>query len=207
MGRPRSSEKGAQEKMQDSFWVLLEAKPYAQISVSDITRESGLNRSAFYYHYSGIPELADDAIAALYGKAGVAQFVGQMLRSPDDAASLSEYGVHLADTEYQQCIRKLALISGPHGSNGLIRQLKDFIIEIWLSLLGIDADSLAVDQQVTLEFAASGILGVLGKAPTLFDGGQTSWILQSHLPGAIAQLVNSLKHAGATRATGDAKAD
>lgn len=48
MGRPKAEEAGARERMRDAFWTLLERKPYDQITVSDVTRTSGLNRSAFY---------------------------------------------------------------------------------------------------------------------------------------------------------------
>ena len=195
MGRPKSSERTAPQKMQTAFWKLLEAKSYTQISVSDITRLSGLNRSAFYYHYTSIPELADDAIAALYKESDVASFIVHLIREPDDAEAITDYGKRMNDPTYRDCIHKITLIAGPHGSAGLVRQLKDFVIDVWLSSLGITTDSLTPVQRITAEFAASGILGMLGTARIYLDsaGFNAEWLGQSPVPRTVSQLVHSLQ--------------
>lgn len=195
MGRPKATERSATEKMRQAFWHLLEAKPYTQITVSDITRTSGLNRSAFYYHYTSIPELADDAIASLYEESDVAAFIIHLIRQPDDAEAIGDYGRRITDPEYRACIRKLTLIAEPHGSAGLVRQLKDFVIDVWLSSLGITAESLTPVRRVTAEFAASGILGMLSSAQTLLESKDLDpdWISQSPVPRTVSRLVHSLK--------------
>ena len=195
MGRPKADEQGAPEKMQQTFWRLMEVKSYAQITVSDITRESGLNRSAFYYHYTSIPELADDAIAALYAKSNVATFIIHLIRQPDDVDAISDYGKRLTDPEYLDCIHKLMLIAGPHGSAGLVRQLKNFVIDIWLSSIGVTPETLNPAQRITAEFAASGILGMLSSVQGMLESKtfDPDWISQSPVPRTVSQLVHSLK--------------
>ncbi|MBT1179450.1 TetR/AcrR family transcriptional regulator [Bifidobacterium vespertilionis] len=194
MGRPKSGDVSATQKMQETFWQLLAAKPYDQITVSDITRTSGLNRSAFYYHYANIPELADDAIAALYAKTAVSTFIARIIHSPTDATAEEGYIRFISDQDYLASARKVILIAGPHSTPGLVRQLKDFIIEVWLRILMIDPKTLDDVQRVTLEFAVSGILGIFGWAPSAGNPRDIAPLIrQSHIPETIAQLVNSLK--------------
>ena len=65
MARPKygRGDARAREKLIDTFWDLLEAEPYTHMSVREICRESGLNKNTFYYHFSDLDELADEAVA------------------------------------------------------------------------------------------------------------------------------------------------
>lgn len=194
MGRPKSDEKTAPEKMQDAFWKLLEQKPYAQITISDVTRASGLNRSAFYYHYNNVPELADDAIAAMYEKQGVITLITRLIRASEDPEVLQAYDDFITRPEYQSTVHKMSLIAGPHGSAGLSRQLKDYIIGAWITLFKLDKAKLDAGQQLVLEFASSGILGLFGKTSSIFTAQGIESIKRSPLPETISRLLNSLKN-------------
>ncbi|MBT1174718.1 TetR/AcrR family transcriptional regulator [Bifidobacterium sp. LC6] len=194
MARPKTGEQGAPEKMQDALWQLLELKPYAQITISDVTRLSGLNRSAFYYHYGNIPELADDAIASIYGDPDITAFIAHIIQQDEGTDAIRDYAIaSIASPQRIASIRRLALIAGPHGSTGLANQLKTHVIEIWLATLGRDPATLNPGQHILLEFASSGMLGVLAKAPEVFTPSNIEWLSHSVLPTIIAQLINSLK--------------
>lgn len=193
MGRPKSGDASAPQRMQDAFWRLLEAKPYARITVSDVTRESGLNRSAFYYHYASIPELADDAIASIYDDPAVIAFIAGMIRSPGDDALFDRAERFAASGRYRNMMGRIALIAGPHGSAGLARQLKDFIVGIWLGLLGVDRAALDPAQRIILEFAASGILGAIGAEAATFTPETVAALRRSQMPQIVAQMVDSLR--------------
>lgn len=41
----------------DTFWELLDEKPYSKITVRDIVERCHINRNTFYYHFEGIPSL------------------------------------------------------------------------------------------------------------------------------------------------------
>ena len=43
----------------DTFWQLLEEKPYNKITVQDIVDRCQVNRNTFYYHFQDIPSLAE----------------------------------------------------------------------------------------------------------------------------------------------------
>ena len=46
----------------DTFWELLEEKPYSKITVKDIVNSCQINRNTFYYHFHDIPDLLEYAI-------------------------------------------------------------------------------------------------------------------------------------------------
>lgn len=46
----------------DTFWQLLEEKPYNKITVQDIVDRCHVNRNTFYYHFQDIPSLAENSV-------------------------------------------------------------------------------------------------------------------------------------------------
>lgn len=49
---------------------LLERQPLSKITVSDITREAGLNRHTFYYHFRNVDDLIAFSVTDLIDSAG-----------------------------------------------------------------------------------------------------------------------------------------
>ena len=50
------------EIIKNTFWELLEEKPYNKITVQDIVNRCRVNRNTFYYHFQDIPTLMIDSI-------------------------------------------------------------------------------------------------------------------------------------------------
>lgn len=46
----------------DTFWQLLEERPYNKITVKDIVDCCQINRNTFYYHFHDIPELLESTL-------------------------------------------------------------------------------------------------------------------------------------------------
>ncbi|PJM75865.1 TetR/AcrR family transcriptional regulator [Bifidobacterium simiarum] len=193
MPRPKLNDRSAPEKMQQAFWTLLETKQYDRITVNDIARTSGINRGSFYYHYGNIAELAEDAIAAIYESPEVLDFITWIIhRSEDDIASLRL--TRLLDMpQFRSSIQRIALVLGPHGSPALTRQFKDYVIGMWMTVFGIDADVLDVSQQLTVEFIASGITGIFGRISEVAFEGDLDALNRLPIPGIVVQLLASLR--------------
>ena len=68
MPRPRRDSEilPAKERLENAFWELLSEREYRKITVTDIVRTADVNRNSFYYHFTGLPELADSAIPVSY---------------------------------------------------------------------------------------------------------------------------------------------
>ncbi|NEG96602.1 TetR family transcriptional regulator [Bifidobacterium sp. SMB2] len=205
MPRPRAEEQPATKKMQEAFWVLLEHKPYPKITVSDVTRTSGLNRTAFYYHYTNIAELAEDAIYGIYEDQGLIAFITRLIRKVNDLDLRDEYTRFVTTPEYRRNIHRVALITGPHGSTSLAKQLRDFIIDTWLELMGLDRTRLNPGQNIVLEFTSNGILGVISNAEAMFNEEGARWVARTQLPETVSKLINSLKDLGEDDATTDGR--
>ena len=54
--------KRTKELLTDTFWELLDEKPYSKITVKDIVNRCDVNRNTFYYHFQDIPSLMINSI-------------------------------------------------------------------------------------------------------------------------------------------------
>lgn len=70
-------ERSAVEKIHDAYVKLCETKPYNKIKVSEIIAIAGINRTTFYKHYAGMPDL----ILSVYHR-----YIKAILAVPDDMA-------------------------------------------------------------------------------------------------------------------------
>ena len=50
------------ELIVDTFWEILEEKPYSKITVQEIADRCQVNRNTFYYHFQDIPTLAANSV-------------------------------------------------------------------------------------------------------------------------------------------------
>ncbi|RHM60484.1 MULTISPECIES: TetR/AcrR family transcriptional regulator [Coprobacillaceae] len=51
-----------EEAIIESFWQLLEEKPFNKITVQNIVERCEVNRNTFYYHFQDIPTLAQQSV-------------------------------------------------------------------------------------------------------------------------------------------------
>ena len=127
MPRPRRDSEilPAKERLENAFWELLAERNYHKITVTDIVRVADVNRNSFYYHFSGLPELADSAILHAVENTPIPSRPGANF-NPDD-----EWRKHitalLRDPDQRQRLDRLALLAGPHSSPELIESLRDFV--------------------------------------------------------------------------------
>lgn len=60
MNRSKSKYFNTAQKMDEALFALIEKKDFEFITVKDICREAGVNRSTFYLHYETIGDLLDE---------------------------------------------------------------------------------------------------------------------------------------------------
>ncbi|MFQ7378363.1 MAG: TetR/AcrR family transcriptional regulator [Bifidobacterium pseudocatenulatum] len=169
MPRPRRDSEilPAKERLENAFWELLSEREYNKITVTDIVRAADVNRNSFYYHFSGLPELADSAILHAVENTPMPGVPGRDF-DPD-----VEWRKHvtalLRDPEQRQRLDRLALLAGPHSSPELVSSLKEFGRLTMISVLGLDADSLDLKTDLMLDFTVGGMLAVLQRWPKLHE--------------------------------------
>lgn len=169
MPRPRRDSEilPAKDRLENAFWELLSEREYNKITVTDIVRTADVNRNSFYYHFSGLPELADSAILHAVENTPMPGVPGRDF-DPD-----TEWRKHvtalLRDPERRQRLDRLALLAGPHSSSELVSSLKEFGRLTMISVLGLDADNLDLKTDLMLDFTVGGMLAVLQRWPKLHE--------------------------------------
>ena len=169
MPRPRRDSEilPAKERLENAFWELLSERENNKITVTDIVRTADVNRNSFYYHFSGLPELADSAILHAVEDTPMPGVPGRDF-NPD-----TEWRKHvtalLRDPEQRQRLDRLALLAGPHSSPELVSSLKEFGRLTMISVLGLDADNLDLKTDLMLDFTVGGMLAVLQRWPKLHE--------------------------------------
>lgn len=155
MPRPRRDSEilPAKERLENAFWELLSEREYNKITVTDIVRTADVNRNSFYYHFSGLPELADSAILHAVENTPMPGMPGRDF-DPD-----TEWRKHvtalLRDPEQRQRLDRLALLAGPHSSPELVSSLKEFGRLTMISVLGLNADNLDLKTDLMLDFTVA----------------------------------------------------
>lgn len=169
MPRPRRDSEilPAKERLENAFWELLSEREYNKITVTDIVRTADVNRNSFYYHFSGLPELADSAILHAVENTPMPGMPG---RDFDPDTEWRKYVTALLrDPEQRQRLDRLALLAGPHSSPELVSSLKEFGRLTMISVLGLNADNLDLKTDLMLDFTVGGMLSVLQRWPKLHE--------------------------------------
>lgn len=77
----------------DTFWKLLEEKPYNKITVQDIVDHCQVNRNTFYYHFQDIPTLTMNSIE---------RWTEQVIKNNAEQGSTTSCLVYMA----QECTKR-----------------------------------------------------------------------------------------------------
>ncbi len=166
MPRPRRDPKFCRHGTTFGECVLgAPATTYGKITVTDIVREGGLNRNSFYYHFSGLPELADATIMHAVESIPI---MGQHHRCRESVAGMA---AHMHRGVQRPQMRKqfdhLALLAGPHSTIELTEALRDFIRLTLLGNFDLDYDRIDLSTRILLDFTVGGIVGVLRDWPNI----------------------------------------
>lgn len=155
MARPKYAvgDQTAKEKLAAAFWRLLADKPYAKLSALDVVREAGINKNTFYYHYTGIDDMAADAVDSTLDPTTLLATLSS-LRSVNPVTT----PMH---TPLDANLDRLCLVAGEHSTPALRLLLKNALRSAWCEALGIDQSQLELQQQIALEFALGGVLEVM----------------------------------------------
>lgn len=161
MGRPRKDEVGptAKERMQLAFWDELALNAYHKITVSAIVQRAGVNRNAFYYHYSDMNALARDAIQHELENGDVPHALVMTLQAPPDALE-NALSARLHDGLVPARIERALLLCGPHSTPELLGILRNALRIAWLDIVGVDENALSPADRLSLDFLLGGVLAL-----------------------------------------------
>lgn len=167
MPRPRRDSEilPARERLENAFWMLLGERPFAKITVTDVVREAQVNRNSFYYHFSGLPELADSAIMHEVERIPLPP---APTPTTDPIAAWAHFCSSLVQNqESMQILDHLAILLGPHSNRELNDALRDFLRLTLMSLFHLTPATMDTRMQLLLDFTVGGILSILRQWPSV----------------------------------------
>ncbi len=154
MSRPRkdSGLPEARQRLIDAFWELLQENYFHKITVGAVAERAGCNRGTFYYHFSDMEELAAFAIEyELMGENSIASTTFQLIMDVDTDEVLCD----------PELFDRIWLLMGKGGSTMVEGKVKEIVSDVWRAVLCDGDDDLEVGTYLILEYAVSGLLGML----------------------------------------------
>ena len=156
--------------MQTALLDLCREREYADLSVSDITEASGINRSTFYQHYADKEALLADALDG-FVESAAAQIEAEKLNAPDadPRAMIQKFLEHVRENA-----ALYRTVLGPTGSLVIVANLRERVIALALS--GLSQAPRQTDSP-PLNIVAAGIAGS-------FISVVREWLSMKPLPSA-----------------------
>ncbi len=185
MPRPRKDQEGpsAVERMEAAFWDTLAEKPYSQITVSEIAKRAHVNKNAFYYHFSGLFDLASQSISNTLPR-DLARILLMSEEGPEDATKGFIEEIR-RNPELEEDANKVLLLVGKNGSHELVNVLKDLIMNAWLDLFDLSNEELSFETRTIIKFTLGGLIEVLSDEEILKP---YETPIQAALQGGIADF-------------------
>ncbi len=75
----------------NALMKLVAEKSFATLTIQDVTRMAGINRTTFYLHYSGLHELLEDCARSLFGQMRNEIYANKILKAQQESASLAPF--------------------------------------------------------------------------------------------------------------------
>lgn len=183
MGRPKRTEQlPAPIKIETAFWHLLGKKEYSDITIQNIADTAGVNRNAVYYHYENVDDVAKHALQNFLHTELVDRFIRQML------SCICQDGFMRMDEAYMHEIEKIQLCAKSN-SKYLNQMLKDSIKDKWFQELNIDESKLCEMELLSIEFALSGVIAVLGSDAVMQNPGLMLKMPETEMGRAAIQML------------------
>lgn len=79
------------EMLRKALMKLAAKKSLASLTIQDVTRQAGLNRTTFYLHYAGLHELLEDCTRALFEEMRAGIYANKTLHFPADTTALEPF--------------------------------------------------------------------------------------------------------------------
>ena len=161
MVRPRCDAPGpnAAERLIDAFWEMLARMPYGSITISGISREAKVSPNTLYYHFDGILDIAQTAIASELSDEVADAIVDQTEKKGIVLARL------LGDPRNATRAERIRLVAAS-GSSQLTSMLVDMLKQKWCALAGIAPGELSFEEELDLDFIYGGVVVVLASYRT-----------------------------------------
>ncbi|MCD8326466.1 MAG: TetR/AcrR family transcriptional regulator [Lachnospiraceae bacterium] len=139
----------------DAFWALAQEKPIRKITVNELTRRAGYNRSTFYEYFTDTDDLLSYAEKELLEE--TRQTILRIL--PEDSASGNLFQTNLFSIIFAAMNEKMYILMGPNGDPGFLPTIKTELVPLVLPHIPISTDTPNFDYLIG--FVSSAMFGLL----------------------------------------------
>jgi AcrR family transcriptional regulator len=153
-------------------------------------RRAGVNHNTFYYYFENLDSMA----ARLLTENLVPELPARLLTQFPASVDLGQI---TGDADLMLHFRRMCLLVGPHGAAWMTDRVKQAVMEIWLTTLGLARSNLNRAEAITLTWIVGGVVAVLGQYGQDLDPTQLGPVIQGPLGrGVFAALAQLKDHQG-----------
>jgi len=138
---------------QQAFWKLYKQKGIERISVSELVKTAGYNRSTFYEYFTNIRDLLDRLEDSLLEEISE-QIINHIENDLNDKDA-----IRLLATLYQQKGEYLSVLLSENGDPRFVKKIKDVMRPQIAYIYGLNAEDLRT--KYIIELGMSSIIGTL----------------------------------------------
>ncbi len=156
MARPRKNAggKSAMERMEETFWQMMEEMPFAQMTCKELYGRAGVSHNTFYYYFGNMEDVAEK----MFERAAIKEMPMLVLGS---LAAGESYLDTIADIpNIEERFHKIKVMAASDADT-LKRYEYETAVNIWFPLLGITTADLTPEDMVDINFALGGAIAVL----------------------------------------------
>lgn len=157
MARPQydAQTRPADERLIGAFWETLAEKPLREMSVAELCRRAGCNKTTFYYHFRDLEELVRRAEAAFEEEDFPGLLVDIVLSGDQDESKEA-----LVERLRPQ-VDRARLLLGPGGDPSFAGRMQRAMLARWCERLGVRPDEMEPYDALLLRHAMGGTSSVL----------------------------------------------
>ena len=150
---PKKTWEGGSQRLRDAFWSLLEEKPYAQISVSELLARSGVSRGDFYYHYKNLVDLAKCAVEDEVKSWDDLTYLFLNFNENNMEVATDQIYYYLFSICRQNSIKakRLSILISPHGSMYLVKCFREGFKDYMAKYRNLDLEKFTNMQKILFE--------------------------------------------------------
>lgn len=141
----------AKSKLIQAFWDLLEDNDVHEISIGMLVAQANVNRGTFYYHFEDKDSFLSEVLELELSN--VSNIVFTLVTGID-----VDGNDEIISNEH---ILRVALFMDHGGRKMIERQIKDYIVDIWTTLLCPTGGQIKEETRMVIEYMGSGMLGLL----------------------------------------------
>lgn len=137
----------------DSFWQLLDEKPYNKITVKNIIERCQVNRNTFYYHFQDIPDLLERIVK---------QEADKIIKNHNQFESFGDCITPLIQITLS---RKNAILNIYHSVHrdiflNHLNRMTLYFVEKYINILTKDLPMYPHDKDLLIRFYKSALIGI-----------------------------------------------